>query len=600
MKKSCQTNEECASLIISDLINENIDTFCLGSGSRSAPLAKALYNHPLAKTHLHYDERSLGFFALGVAKAKNAPVCLITTSGSAVANLFPAIMEAYMDNIPLLVITADRPFEENMRGMNQTCDQTNIFGGYVSCSSSLPEVPHNCREARISSFISYCTNALRSKRLPLHINIPFAYPQLSEETTTNNIHSLTKNLPTKTSLTNNSLEYIADIIDASEKILIVACGSYDSSAADQIINLSEKLKCPILADPLSSLREKGQKGTMITHYNSIIQSLKDSEALIPDTILIFGSHLVSKQLTLWLNSLNSAHQILITDKDRPIDLTLSINTRIEMNLSDFAADLNKHLLRKESSLYLALWKSHSLTAAACTEDFFLDSDKLYEPMAVTAINKLLEETPFPLFFGNSLPIRYADNFLFPKKLSQKIYGNRGVSGIDGNLSTALGLCKGLNSPLVTVLGDATFLYDVGALNLMAKENLPLIIVVINNNGGGIFNFLPYSKQKDLIDSKISPKTNLNIGAIATSFNIPYWKADIESDYTKMIDHLLSENTGGIIEIQSDKEENKEVHEELGDIINQALIKSLKKERFSYFLLPRKTKKSNPLVASTDS
>ena len=598
MKKSCQTNHELASLIISDLINLNVENFCMGSGSRSAPFALAIKNHPLAKSLTHYDERSLGFFALGVAKAQRAPVCIITTSGSAVANLFPAVMEAYMDNVPLLIITCDRPFEDNDRGMNQTCNHDNIFGNYVEYTRSFPPTPHEFDRNAISSTLSYSASTLKTSKLPVHLNVPFSEPLVEETKTLTFSHDITQDLPAKTTLCDDSLDYVCDILSSTEKGLIIVGGHQNEDAAGSIITLSEKLGFPILADPLSNIREKGKLSNCITHFNQIIHHTSKTKTLNPDVILFFGGHIISKNIICWTKSLTDTHQILVTEKKRHFDLTLSINTRIQMDIDDFATSANRKIKRKTPSLFLATWKGHSLTVESSIEDFFEDSESLYEPMSITSLLPVLEDTPFPIFLGNSLPIRYCDNFLFPKKVINKIYSNRGVSGIDGNISTALGICKTLNTPLVTILGDATFLYDTGALSLMKNEQIPLIIVIINNNGGGIFNFLPYNNEKELINENIAPPTNLNIGHIASSFNIPFWKAETAGDYQKMIAHLLSESSGGIIEITSNKEENLKIHETLNEHIKSALSKNLKKERFSYFSLQKKTKSHS--FASTDS
>ncbi|MCH9621919.1 MAG: 2-succinyl-5-enolpyruvyl-6-hydroxy-3-cyclohexene-1-carboxylate synthase [Chlamydiia bacterium] len=596
MKKSCQTNHELASLIISDLVNLNVKNFCLGSGSRSSPFALALKNNPMAHTITYYDERSLGFYALGLAKASKTPTCIITTSGSAVANLFPAVMEAYMDNIPLIIITCDRAFEDIDRGMNQTCNQTNFFGNYVEYFKTISSPPHQFDQSVISSTISFGVATSKKHLLPIHLNIPFSEPLINDTQPINFSHSLTRELPTQALLTDESFDYLSDILSTTEKGLIIVGGNCQDDAANSIISLSEKLQYPILADPLSNIREKGTFSTCITHYNQIVHHLGKSGTIDPEVIIFLGGHIISKNIMLWARSLTNTHQILVTEKKRHIDTTLSINTRIQMPLSDFANNLNEKTKRKESNLYLSIWKSHSLTIETSIDDFFDDAEKLYEPMCATSLIPIMQTSIFPIFFGNSLPIRYCDNFLFPKKISQKIYGNRGVSGIDGNLSTALGICKSLNTPLVAIVGDCTFLHDVGALNLMQKENIPLIIIVINNDGGGIFNFLPYSDQKNLLNDFISPPTDLNIGNIATSFNIPFWKADTSNDYTKMIEHLVSEKSPGIIEIPSEKKENLKIHQKLDAAILKALSKSVKKERFSYFTLPKKEKS----YASTDS
>lgn len=600
MNTQCQNNHEYANLIISSLINLGITNFCIGSGSRSTPIAKVLEDSPSANTVVHYDERSLGFFALGVAKASNMPTCIITTSGSAVGNLYPAVMEAYMDNIPLIVITADRPFADLDRGMNQTCNQENIFGSYVKASKAFPPIPHTFSTSAITSNLAFLCHQAISSSLPVHLNLPFTEPLIENRSNDLAPTPLVKFLNTTKNLSDDSLDYLVDILSSHQKGIIIVGGSLQKSSAKDILSLSEKLQFPILADPLSGIRELGTSSTIISHYNQIIHHTKELDILKPDVILFLGGHVVSKNILLWTKSLSETKQIMVTDRERHINPTLSIDISIQMKPEVFAKETSKKIKRKEPSMYLSLWKGYSLTAENSIDDFFDDIDKMHEPSAVLELLPTLSETPFPLFFGNSLPIRYADNFLFPKKLTSKIYGNRGVSGIDGNLSTALGICWNLNTPVVAIVGDCTFLHDIGALQFISLQKIPLIIVVLNNNGGGIYNFLPYKNDTSFLNKMVSPSTNMNVGSIASSFNIPYWKATKSNDYSKMIDHLLQEKTGGIIEVPSNKEENVKLHEKLDHAINKALLKSVKKERTSYFSLPIKKRQQETSFASTDS
>lgn len=599
MKLPCQTNTEYASFIISTLVKLGVDTFCLGSGSRSVPLANALQNCPSADALIHYDERSLGFFALGIAKAKNAPVCIITTSGSAVANIFPAVMEAFMDGIPLIVLTTDRPFEDLDRGMNQTCDQENIFGKYVLHTKSFPSAPHNFCPAALSSHLSFFVAEAKQASLPVHLNISFKEPLLDTPLESTLQPYSPQQIATKRTLTPSTADYLLDILSSYPNGIIVAGGSYDKGPAEDLLTLAEKLHYPILADPLSNVRELGSSSAIITHYNQILLHTKTVEALKPDVILFIGGHVVSKSILLWAKSLKQTKQIVVSNKKRHLDTTLQTDIFLQMSPSEFTSAILPKVQRKEPTPFLSLWKSYAITVEKGIEDFFDDKDEIFEPTSLLGLLQTFSATPLSLFAGNGLSIRYVDNFFFPKKITGKIYGNRGVSGIDGNISTALGLCYGLQKMMVAIIGDGTFLYDVGALQLMSTLKIPLLLVVINNNGGGIYHFLPYKNEKKLLDKLVSPPTNLDIGKIASSFGIPYWKATMKNDYTKMIEHQIEENTGAIIEIPSNKEENVQIHQELEAYIEKCIAKSMKKERTSYFSLPTKKKKA-PYFASTDS
>ena len=600
MKKPCQTNNEYANLIISDLVNLGVTHFCIGSGSRSAPLAEALENNPRATTVLHYDERSLGFYALGLSKGLNSPVCIITTSGSATVNLFPAVMEAYMDNIPLVVITCDRPFEDLDRGTNQTCDQEAIFGSYVDCSKTIPAPPHPFDPAVITSLLSHLIYRAKTTNTPVHLNIPFREPLITETGSNIASHSLTKHLTSDRALSEESLDYIIDILSSFEKGIIIAGGNCETGAANDILILGEKLGYPILPDPLSGIRELGGSSMIISHYNQILHHVGELSQFKPDVVIFLGGHIISKNVLLWTKTLTFAHQIIVTDSKRNIDPTLSINTRVSMKPSHFAKMINNKIIHKPTSLYQSLWKGYSLTLNHLIPEFFEQEDTLYEPVVITSLLPILDKTPLPIFLGNSLSIRYGDNFLFPRSITKKIYGNRGVSGIDGNISTAIGICDALHTPVIAVIGDCTFLHDVGALHLMSKQKTPLILIVINNNGGGIFDFLPYADNKKLLENKISPSSELNIGNIAAAFNIAFWKAGNSSDYQKMIEHLLEEKSGGIIEVTTSREENVLIHKKLKAYIEKSIEKNIKKERHSYFFIPTKKTQKTKSFAFMDS
>lgn len=599
MNKFCKNNNDFADLIISDLTSFGITNFCIGSGSRSCPLALSLKNNTKTESILYYDERSIGFFAVGLSKSLLKPTCVITTSGSAVANLSPAVMEAYMDGVPLIIITCDRPFEDKDRGLNQTCKQDGYFSSYVHYSKTLI-TPYNFNPSVISSHISYSVNTSNCLKGPVHLNIEFKEPLITETPKQVFTHTRTKYLPTEKTLSSESLEYITDILSGTEKGIIVVGGNFDKNTAASVIDLAEKLHFPILADPLSGIREQGKNSLIISHYNQIIHHVKKINLLNPDLIIFLGGHIVSKNILLWSKHLKNCQQILVTDKPRHVDPNLEISLSINLDSKNFCECLINTTKRKPPCSFPSLWKQYALTVENSVENFFEDQEELYEPMSITNLIPILEETPFPIFLGNSLTIRYGDNFLFPKKITQKIYGNRGVSGIDGNISTAAGICKGLNMPMVAVMGDLTFFHDIGSLNLINKHNLPLIIIVINNQGGGIFDFLPYGHKKEFINTHISPTADLQIGNIASSFNIPFWKATTSNEYKKMIKHLIYEKTGGIIEIPSNKEENIKIHTALDINIEKDIQQSIKREKTSYFSFSKKQTLNQTSYVFTDS
>lgn len=599
MKQAHQANSSLAIAIVDQLMNLGVTDFCIGSGSRSTPFADALRNRPSASTHVSYEERSLGFFALGIAKASNTPVVVITTTGSALANTFPAVMEAYHSNTTLIVISCDRPFENRARGLNQTCDQENFFQKYCCYHINIPSTLHNYSKASISSYLNYGVNTAKTNSLPIHLNVSFDEPLIdaserSEKPAqpTSIYHSCTSTLD------HSSVDFFTDLFSSKEKGIIIAGEIADKDASIEIIRLAEKLGYPILADPLSGLRELGRCSICITHYNGLIQHGKCLEDLQPEVVIFLGKNFVSKNIFLWAQSLQTAHQVLVNSFSSHFDPTLSISTFVKMQETIFCKQLNEHLQKRAPNDYFSLWKQYSLTMDQQIETFFDAQETLYEPIAVSSLTNLITKNVCNLFLGNSLSIRYGDNFFFPKQPTGKIYGNRGVSGIDGNISTALGITAKTNAPLVCVIGDKTFAYDVNALSIMANKKIPLILVVLNNECGSIFDFLPYSKDRDLVENFVSPNESIDIGKIATSYGISFWKTSEVSDYEKMVEHLMLEGNGGIIEVQSSRKSNLAFHESLQKMLSKTTFTTTHKEKNSFFSLKKKAP-SQKLYVSTD-
>ncbi|MDN3507711.1 MAG: thiamine pyrophosphate-binding protein, partial [Simkaniaceae bacterium] len=380
--------------------------------------------HPDAKTHVHYDERGLGFYALGIAKASGKPACVIITSGTAVGNLLPAVMEAFHAKIPLVILSADRPDSLHGTGANQTCNQKNIFGTYAK------------------TIFTYDG--------PTHINCPFSEPFLQTPP-----EFFSEKIPRKK--TPMQIHPLPPI-EFKRCIVIVGNGGDNETA--------QKLGWPVFSDILS--------------YGKRLPTPK-----IPtdkcDTVIHFGGSFVSKKLQNYLEFSQPKTYLHISHDGEIFDPFHLVTKRIFGNISTEKKPLAT-----------------------------FDEETTFDPLFSTL------EGFDTLFIGNSLPIRQADKSFFPEK-PIKIFANRGLSGIDGNIATASGIADVSPGKTAAIIGDQTFLHDLNSLPL--AKNLTLI--VINNGGGQIFSHLPIAKHEKLCEKYFINPHSMTFEHIAKQFNIPY-------------------------------------------------------------------------------
>ena len=587
-------NEHMARSLIQELVRLGVENFCIAPGSRSTPLTLAAKDNALAKVIMHYDERSLGFFALGIAKATRKPACVIVTSGTAIANLYPAVLEAYYDRNPLIILTADRPPELHDIGANQTIDQTRFFGSHCKWQFTIPTFDQvACKEALTAIISNAYYQSMYSPKGPVILNCQIREP-FFPKSKQHNIHTLEEPYPriishfSKKVLSNESLQQIANGISNFEKGLIVVGKLEDDEEIESILEVAMRLQWPILADPLSHIRAIGADSASIAYYNHILQSTSSSSKLIPHAILYFGGALTSKPLSKWLKSVKPKKFLHVGNFSNRHDPELLTTERVEMNPALFSSLLFSFLPKRLPTLWFSLWKEASLCVEEALTEFVEENTSLSEPFTVQAL-KHPKYTDCHFFFSNSLPIRYADTFFFPQSSTGKILGNRGVSGIDGILSTALGITYGLNERVFAVVGDLSFLHDVTALSLVKTLNLPITYIVINNFGGGIFHFLPIAEKTAALEECFATGHKQEIQAIAKAYQIPVQQVDAQKSYLQALDQSLNREGPMIIEVLSDRTTNRRFHQEIEEYMQKKLLKNYKEKDLCFFT-PKKEMK----------
>ncbi|NTU16740.1 2-succinyl-5-enolpyruvyl-6-hydroxy-3-cyclohexene-1-carboxylic-acid synthase [Bacillus subtilis] len=572
---------------ITHYIGSFIDEFALSGitdavvcpGSRSTPLAVLCAAHPDISVHVQIDERSAGFFALGLAKAKQRPVLLICTSGTAAANFYPAVVEAHYSRVPIIVLTADRPHELREVGAPQAINQHFLFGNFVKffTDSALPEEsPQMLRYIR--TLASRAAGEAQNRPMgPVHVNVPLReplMPDLSDEPFGRMRTGRHVSVKTGTqSVDRESLSDVAEMLAEAEKGMIV-CGELHSDAdKENIIALSKALQYPILADPLSNLRNGvHDKSTVIDAYDSFLKDDELKRKLRPDVVIRFGPMPVSKPVFLWLKDDPAIQQIVIDEDGGWRDPTQASAHMIHCNASVFAEEIMGGLTAAaRSSEWLEKWqfvnrrfREHLQTISS--------EDVSFEGNLYRILQHLVPENS-SLFVGNSMPIRDVDTFFEKQDRPFRIYSNRGANGIDGVVSSAMGVCEGTKAPVTLVIGDLSFYHDLNGLLAAKKLGIPLTVILVNNDGGGIFSFLPQASEKTHFEDLFGTPTGLDFKHAAAlyggTYSCPASWDEFKTAYAPQADkpglHL--------IEIKTDRQSRVQLHR---DMLNEA-VREVKKQ-----------------------
>lgn len=551
------TNDRFATQIISHLVQHGVRKVCLSPGSRSSLLAAAAAREPRLETFVHFDERSMAFHAYGYAKASKTPVAIITTSGSACGNIFPAIMEASHDHVPLIILTADRPSELQGCMSNQTCDQVKIFGSYVRWYCEIPASEPHLSDAWLGSTVAHAIfSAQCSPQGPVHINCQLREPFFSGQTFDAPVS--TQYEPSHAVLSTTALHKWAERLSSHKKGVIIAGHMPQAKQHDPIFKLAEKLDWPVISDLMSGLRSGSSHPTQIPYFIDLLKSATD---LNPDCILHIGDRLISKPLQSWIAAAKPSTYVMVADHPLRSDPSHLITHRITTNPVFFCEQISP-LLHLQTS-WLSQWQSLSHLIEGHLDDAI---DPFSEPGLTRYLHHHIP-SHYALYFSNSMPVRDADRLFFPKHHRGPIYGQRGLSGIDGNIATAIGLAEGCGRPLLAVLGDLATLYDLNALAQLRRSKVPIIFLIVNNSGGGIFSFLPIKEERDVFEEYVAAAHPWNFSKAAEMFHIPY-------HHLTSLDGLhkaLRDEKTMILELPSNREQNVLAHEKLDQKI-QSIIK----------------------------
>ncbi|OQY07499.1 MAG: 2-succinyl-5-enolpyruvyl-6-hydroxy-3-cyclohexene-1-carboxylic-acid synthase [Planctomycetales bacterium 4572_13] len=579
-------NDFWAGLIVEELIRCGVDHFCITPGSRSTPLVVAAARNAKAQCVICFDERVAGFYALGYAKAANKPAVVITTSGTAVANLLPAVTEAHTDKVPMFLMTADRPEECVDTGVNQTLRQTEIFAGFLRWCHSLPCPTEAFGPEAVLTTIDqavFRTHSLGGG--PVHLNCRYREPLEScepciDEKQTAKINNwIDSNVPftsyqeTQLCLNEKTLDNVLGAIKGAERGLIVIGGLKTNLEREKISALTEKLNWPVYADITSGIRLSVPATSGIRYFDQQCLSSEFNQAARPSVVLHLGGRTTSKRLDQFLDDCRPDPYIVIDSSPDRYDRVHAVTMRIQADSAQAAAMIAKKIDTGQESPYSGLMRKISTQTNAVIEQMIEDDTRLSEPFVARSLSRIIPEDSC-LFLSNSMPVRDMDLYGVNNRKTIFSAANRGVSGIDGVLSTAIGLTTARETPTTLVIGDVAFMYDLNALALLSRQALPIIVVVINNQGGGIFDFLPISQSPDVLDKFFVARHDFQFAGVCETFKIDYYKACEKEDFIPAYAEAVKKRMPVVIEVMTDRKTNLELRRSIKNKMIEILEQSI--------------------------
>lgn len=541
------------------LRNAGVTEVVISPGSRSTPLAYAFAALKEFTVYMQVDERSAGFFALGLAKASRKPVVLLCTSGTAASNYFPAITEAHYARIPLVAITADRPHELREVGAPQAINQINLYGDHVKWSVDFPlaEANHSIDgfiERHVQRGVSI---AMTAPFGPIHINIPFREPLLIDMDLTLPERTFQTRLSGNALLDEKTRAHVRELLSATTNGIIIAGELPIDFDTKLFWRFAKALNWPVLCDPLSNLRAELPEECQdlcIDQYDALLKSDAFGDKVVPHTVLRFGTQPVSKPLALYLKN-HLPQQTIVVDENPAFQDALGVVTHHIQAMPEAVLQV---VVEQERSEATRTWiEANQLFSRLIQEH----AEEVHDEGAYT--HAFFEQLPdgVDLISGSSMPIRDTDTFFRKTAKSIKIFANRGTNGIDGVVSTALGIQAARKRPTYLLIGDLSFLHDVNGLIATRFVETDLTIIIMNNDGGGIFSYLPQASIDTHFEDLFGTPTGLTFEHIAAMYDAQYDAIHTLETFKEAL-HKPKDKPVRIIEVFTDRTQNVEAHRKL--------------------------------------
>ncbi len=622
--------------LVDELARCGMRAACTSPGSRSAPLALTLARERRLRCFSHVDERCAGFFALGLAKASGLPVAITCTSGTAVAELLPAAIEAREARVPLLVLSADRPPELRENGAGQAIDQLKLFGGAAKWFFEVgthEATRERLRWIRALACRAYATT-LEGRPGVVHLNFPLREPLVTDEPLPDDRTGRADGAPyvrrgplragapagaRDTAIRGTGgvevdasldLGWIGERILAAERGVIVAGreerlpGGGEPSVGELAAQLAAARGWPLLADPMSGAR---RGAAAVAHYDALLRDDGFAASVEPDLVLRVGDLPVSKPLRGWLAGLSEVEQIALDPEGAWQDPSAALADSLALDpASALRALLAQNELLLEASAaspsdedWLARWRSADGLAAEAILGV-LDGDVPSEPRIAVELGVLLPAEA-TLFVASSMPVREIETFWPVRDDPPRVLCNRGANGIDGVVSSAFGAAAAGEGPVVLLIGDVALAHDIGGLLAARRLDLKLTIVLIDNGGGGIFDFLavadvpmaraeepaprgaepdprsiepPATETQDIYTRHIATPTGLDFADAARLYGLAHARVDGVSAFRGALEQALARESSSIVEVRGDRQANVELHRSVWAAVSAALSPAL--------------------------
>ncbi len=525
---------------------------CTSPGSRSTPLILPLVRHGWIRCFSHIDERSAGFFAIGAAKASGRPVAITCTSGTAAANFAPAVHEAREGGVPLIVLTADRPPELREVGAGQVIDQVKLYGDAVKWFAEVGNhdaTPDRLRWMRSLAFRAVW-RALDGRPGPVHLNFPLRDPLIPPA-----------DLPPDTSGRARVAPFIGverprddvagrpvEVVRDRRRGVVVAGTGAGPAAASYAAGAG----FPLLADPLSGARTGP---AAVSHYDLLLRDEAFTTEHRPEIVIRVGDLPTSKPLRQWITSLTDIEQVLVPGPATWPDPMATASVVLDAPLSalDSPADPDAD--------WLAAWRAADDRIAAAIDATL--GDALTEPRVARELGQRLAGDA-TLWVASSMPVRDVEAFWPARDEPPRVLANRGANGIDGTVSSAYGAAAAGAGPVVLLIGDVALAHDIGGLLAAKRLGIPLTIVLLDNDGGGIFAFLPVSGEGDAYVDHVATPHGLDFAHAAAVYDCAHTRAATLDDFRAALDAALVHDGTTIIEVRSDRAENRALHARIAD------------------------------------
>ena len=556
----------CATLV-DEWVRLGVAHAVVSPGSRSTPMAIALASNSKIALHVFHDERSASFAALGIGLQSGTPAVLLCTSGTAAAQFFAAVIEANYAHVPLLVCTADRPPELQGVGAPQTINQTNLYGTFVRKFIDVGLAD----DAKSSKWRTIARDAFSAtvgvNRGPCHVNLPFREPLVG----------VAGSLPVADS--HSPVRMSADVATASERKklslalraergIIIAGNGIDQPRF--ILELAAKLKWPVVADPRSNCRvaPESSHGAMVSSCADVVLRHQPSaESLKPTVVLRIGDPPVSKVVNQWLAQCG-AEQIAVTQQPSLVDPDKVVTTHIVGSFNELFMEMSRGADSRSETEWIGAWKRCEKNARTALDEELSRQTQLTEPLCAVTVSEAIAAGT-NLVVSSSMPVRDLEWFAPPRD-GVRVLSNRGVNGIDGVVSTAVGVALSSKSPTALLIGDIAMLHDSNGLLNLIRRDAQLKIIVIDNEGGGIFSFLPQAQamEGDQFEQLFGTPHSVDFAALAKTHGIAFTWVATEGELRRELGNPATSMIG----VRTDRSKNVDDHNALYSAVAAALSK----------------------------